>query len=164
MKTFLTMRAKKNITKGDILRLCYILSKRKQYQDICEIEPEEICGGGLKFKFFDSSSAGFYKSLYLNVPWGKWGWIKHAMAREEWQKEKNKEILFTENEVRTFTFNAHSGAPDFTEGEKFFWEECLYLIGFVRAATIIAKPRNKKKEPYTFKKTKMMEIIAKRKN
>ncbi len=134
MSNNIRFKAKKNITKGDIIRLCCLLNKRKQYQNVCEIEPEEICGGGLKFKFCHSDAAAYYKSVNLNIAWGKWGWVKHAMARADWQQEKCKDILFKEGEIRSFTFIARSGAPAFTEGERFFWDECLHFIGFVRAS------------------------------
>jgi hypothetical protein len=140
----IVFRATRDITKGDILRVCRLLNTRLEYTDICHIEPEEICGGGLKFVFLNASHATYYKSVHLNIPWGKWGWIKHAMARAEWQKEKKNDLLFVAGEIKTFRFVAHSDAPAFTANEMFYWDECFARIGLVRAAFPI---KNKKKKP-----------------
>ena len=132
----LTLKTKKYITKDDIITLCNLLNIKDQYSNLCEFQPEGICGGGILFNFNKDNvnyKKSWYKSVRLGVnsgmSEGKWYWIN-----DDWLSEwtGNNDIIFPNNNKFRLFLKSFNGAPLFTLEELKLWEECFNQIGIVK--------------------------------
>ena len=136
----LTLKTERIITKDDIITMCKLLNSKDKYSELCEFQPEGICGGGILFKFKDNLLNKWYKSVRLCVyrgeSKGKWYWINDNYL-SEWTG--NNDIIFDKNNKFTLFLKSFNGAPLFTLEELKIWEECFNQIGIVRAGKYPSK-------------------------
>lgn len=143
-----TLKTHQRITKDDIITLCGLLNRRDEYKDLCEFQPEPICGGGILFKFKGPERKAWYKSVRLNtncLPMnhsrrgcgdygdctGRWYWVKGGEDYlADWRE--NEDVVFYENQERHTLLKWSEEAPAFTVDELAIWEGCLFQIGIIK--------------------------------
>jgi hypothetical protein len=121
-----TLEAQRDITKNDMVRLCKELNE--VYYD-CEVEPEAITEGGIRYKFNDNPT--FYKSVRFCLNSGsgikgKWPWIRSKNVMKDW--EGNTDIIMPKNTKFTTILKSFRGAPPFTKDELEMWSDFLNMI------------------------------------
>ena len=129
-----TLKTKRIISKDDIINMCELLNNHKEYNNLCEFQPEGISEGGILFKFKNNFPNKWYKSVRLCVnngySNGKWYFISDNYL-SEWTG--NKDIIFDKNDKFTLFLKSFNGAPIFTNKELQIWEECFNKIGIIKS-------------------------------
>ena len=126
-----TIQTTKPITKNDIITLCNLLNNCKEYKNVCEFEPEGICGGGILFKYKDDENNKGYKSLRFNLGQcnGNWGWVNDNVMTE-WLN--NEDVVVDKKKVFTTCLKSFHGAPSFTVKEENLLKRYCNKIGMGR--------------------------------
>ncbi len=134
-----TIKTNNNITKNDIITMCKLLNSKDEYSNLCEFQPENICEGGILFKFKNNFDNKLYKSVRLGIydeSKGKWYKINNNYLTE-WIG--NNDIIFNKNNKFTLFLKSFNGAPIFTLKELKLWVECFNQIGIVKVGKYPSK-------------------------